>query len=104
MSSPFRWGYRVTTDKLRNCILNPWQHGFGTPVLASQQRDGHGVPVRYAGAVDTFMTQEGPISLPAEMGEIYNTTFLPTVNVLNALPDCDSRMLPLSDRYYKRAQ
>ena len=88
-------------EEKRRKDVKPGQYGKGTPALESVQRDPWGVPLRYDGAFDEVQTEQGPIKLSKDDTEGWDQTFLPTVSLLNTAPFTDTRMRPLSDRYYK---
>ena len=85
------------------------KYGSGTPKVGPAiSRDVFGIPVPYDGPYVSEKTPEGEIKLPLkdtgpDVGVKYDhTAFLPTVNQLREVYSFDSRMRPLSDRYYRR--
>lgn len=89
-------------EEKRRKDVKPGAYGTGTPSIGSVQRDPWGVPLKYDGSHESVMTEQGPIELPNSSTEGWDKMFNPSVSLLNAVPWFDSRMRPLSDRYYNR--
>ena len=79
----------------------PQKYGSGEPVVDREADEWHaGLTRLHRRPTEQISTEQGHILLP--FGESYHPEyFVPSTNALNSVPFLGSRMLFVSDRYFK---